>query len=114
MKTKLIAPWNLKPGMSIVLETVPRDMARNGNPRAFPVRHISKGKGTFTGSTVWHVRYNDPTSSLGYYTIIFHGLRRSHNPKIADWQADKVLIEVKPQVKATVTPNGIKFKLQYA
>lgn len=92
MKTKLIAPWNLKPGMSIVLETIPRDICRDGNPRAFSVRHISKYRSGFTGAMIWQVRYNDETSSLGYGQICFHGLRHSHNPKIADWKAEKVLI----------------------
>lgn len=109
MKTKLIAPWNLKPGMRIVLETVPRDMARDGNPRSFLVSHITKYRSGFTGCNAWRVKYNDSMSSLGYSTTLYHGQRKPINKFDSEYKYDKVLIEVQPEVKATVTPKGIKF-----
>lgn len=114
MKTKLIAPWNLKPGMRIVLETMPRDMSRGGNPRSFHVMHVAKTKGIFSGATVWQVRYKDEFSSLGYSTTLYHGQSKSYIPNIRGLKADKVMIEMQPDIKATVTPKGIKFKLAYA
>lgn len=73
MKTKKIMPWNLREGDKIVVETLPRDMARDGAPRAYEVTGILKTRGVFTGGTLWKVKYADGQCPLGFSVIQFHG-----------------------------------------
>lgn len=95
---KQIAPWNIRPGRHrLILETMPRDVALGGCPRAFSIRHVEKYRSRFTGASVWRIYFNDPASSLGYGVAIFHGIRRSRNPRIPDWKAEKALVEIIPQ-----------------
>lgn len=73
MKTKRIMPWNLREGQQIVLETMPRAYARDGAPRAFKVINVTKGRGTFTGASLWRVKFADILHPLGFDIIAFHG-----------------------------------------
>jgi hypothetical protein len=94
-QTKELAPWNIKPSRHrLILETMPRDVAQGGCPRAFSVRSVTKYRSRFTGANVWRIYFNDETSSLGYGVAIFHGVRRSGSPRIPDWKAEKALVEI--------------------
>ena len=73
MKTRKIAPRKVREGQQIVIETLPRDMCRNGNPRAFKVISVAKGRGMFTGASMWRVKFADPSHPWGFYAIAFHG-----------------------------------------
>ena len=87
MKTKEISIYNLRAGQKIVLETVPRDVSRDGRPQAFSVSHIAKGRAIFAGGAMFQVRYSDPLSSLGYGTFLAFGRFRGR-------KADKVLVAI--------------------
>lgn len=76
MKTKKISPWNVREGQQIVLETLPRDMCRNGNPRAFKITKVTKGRGVFTGASLWRIAFDDPFSPLNGL-VQFHGKSRN-------------------------------------
>jgi hypothetical protein len=77
MKTKLILPWQVKPGMRLVLETMPRNIARDGAPRSFEVLSVQKSRSGFTGASVWRFTLKDELSPLGKRTEIFYGKGRS-------------------------------------
>jgi hypothetical protein len=77
MKTKRIKPWNLREGDRIVIETLPRDMARDGAPRDYEVTGILKTRGVFTGGTLWKVKYADGQSPFGFSVIQFHGKKNN-------------------------------------
>ena len=85
MKTKKIKPWNLREGDKIVLETLPRDMVRDGAPRAYEVTGILKTRGFFTGASLWKVKYADGQCPLGFSVVQFHG-------KTGNLPAEKVTI----------------------
>lgn len=86
MTTQQIMPWNLRVGDKVVMETVPRDQCRDGNPREHVVKTIRKGRGPFTGASVWHVDFdNPPDSVLMHSYAMFYGRSRSRS-------ADRVTI----------------------
>lgn len=70
---KTLSPWNVRAGDQIVLETMPRDMCRDGAPRAYEVTDILKQRSVFTGANVWRIKYADGQSPLGFTVASFHG-----------------------------------------
>lgn len=85
MKTKLTAPWNVRPGDTLRLYLMPDSNATHD----VKVRSVTKTRGTFTGATVWRFHYVCPISNHANWTTC-HGKRRSHIKGIADWPADKI------------------------
>jgi len=63
MKTKQIAPWNLKVGQRLVVHDL------IGNKQSAEILSIEKKKGYFTGRPLWHVKTNHDMFSLS----TFHG-----------------------------------------
>jgi hypothetical protein len=87
MKYKAKAPWLVKAGESILVFSFPGQP----EPRRAVVTRVSKGRGMFTGATVWRHHYRDPMTGSETW-IMSHGIRRSHHPRIADWKAEKILV----------------------
>lgn len=70
---KRLSPWNVRAGDRIVVETMPRDIARDGAPRAYEVTDIMKQRSIFTGASVWRIKYADGQSPWGFAVASFHG-----------------------------------------
>lgn len=72
-QTKLVAPWNLKPGMRLAPLRYAPGHEPNGDRHARwdlgTITDVRKGHGVFTGGTVWHV-----TTDLGERQL-YHGKR---------------------------------------
>jgi hypothetical protein len=80
MKTKQIAPWNLKPGMRVVIHLY-------SFAQSFHVQHVAKFRSRFTGQSCWRVRFTDELSSLGYGVTHYHA-------KIGNLPLEKVTIAI--------------------
>jgi hypothetical protein len=84
-RPKTRAPWNVKPGDTILVYTFPDQP----EPRRAIVTRVSKSRGMFTGATVWRHHYRDPMTGTETW-IMSHGIRRSNHPRIANWPAETI------------------------
>ena len=66
MKTKLIMPWKIRPGML----TYTYYEGRPEQKTFYRVAHVSKGRSAFTGGTVWEVTF---TGDYPPHRTAYHG-----------------------------------------
>jgi len=74
MKTKTLAPWNVKPGMLVAVPQFEHDFALRGYQFA-PVVSVHKFRSAFTGCAVWRIDFPRDTWPTAH--ILVHAKWRS-------------------------------------
>lgn len=90
LRTRDLSPWNLRPGMKIVLSTRPD--TPSGSVRLFTITGICKFRSRFTGAMCWRVTYADPARYPGIPpSIHVHGSYRNSLRRVP---AEKLTIAI--------------------